>query len=46
MPAKMGYPLSGCQDAPTDFGWQSVQEFPSDENISIVAMVNYGINAS
>jgi hypothetical protein len=33
-------------NTPTDFGWQIVQEFWSDENISIVATVNFGINAS
>ena len=37
---------SGCQDATPDFGLQSVREFSSDENISIVATVNFGINAS
>jgi hypothetical protein len=37
---------SGCQDAPSDFGSLSVQEFSSNKNISIIAMVNFGINAS
>ena len=40
---KWNTPSSGCQDAPTDFGWQSVREFSSDENITIVVTVNVGI---
>ncbi len=39
-------PSSGCYKAPTDFGPQRVQEFSSDENMSIAAMVDFGINAS
>ena len=46
MQAKMEHPSSGCQDAPTDFGLQSVREFSSNENMSITATVNFGINAS
>ena len=42
---KWNTPLSGCYEAPPDFGWQSVRELSSDKYISIVAMVNFGINA-
>ena len=35
----------GCYEATTDFGSRFVRNLPSDTNITIVATVNFGINA-
>ncbi len=45
-PPKWGTYSSGCHEAPTDFGGLNVINSSSERNISIVAMVNFGINAS
>ena len=44
--AKMGLSIGRVFKATTDFGSRFVRNSPSDTNITIVATVNFSINAS